>query len=286
MSNKNLAGKALQFIYRYWKNHNHEYPTSGEISRALGKTTAQWGNIRTKLIEKGLLKPSLVWGIELTDQGFAVVRENEERDNIQNIPLPIESNQEKSPVSVVKQAFNTIKSNFESPTNYVDIRLFGDVKAGPGAREDDLEYYSGEETVSVPDQIGDPTRYYALQVQGESMIHENIFPGDIVIVKKIDFGELKEQDLIVVKYLDNKYFNKKAEEINLLIQNREFLGPTLKYFNRLKRGDKRASYRLSWKTEAEDSKFKIDTPYIAVDEIGLVVAVYSPENFRMINKSR
>jgi SOS-response transcriptional repressor LexA len=284
MSNNNLAGKALQFIYRYWKNHNHEYPTSGEISGALGKKTAHWGNLRIKLIEKGLLKPSLVWGIELTNHGFAVARENEEREKIENLPLPIEVKQQKSSVDAVKQVVSTLKSNFQNPTNYVEIRLFDAVKAGPGTREDDLEYYSGEETVSVPDQIGDPTRYYALQVKGESMIHENIFPGDIVIVKKTDFGEIKEQDLVVVKYLDNRYFNKKADEIELLIQNREFLGPTLKYFNRLKRGDKRASYRLSWKTEAEDSEFRIDTPYIAVDEIGLVVAVYSPENFRMINK--
>jgi SOS-response transcriptional repressor LexA len=234
----------------------------------------------------GLLKPSLAWGIELTDKGFAIARENENRENIENQAFPYEEKKARSTTDSVKEVVSTIKSNLENTSNYVEIRLFGAVKAGAGAREDDLEFYSGEETVSVPVQIGDPSKYFALQVKGESMVHENIFPGDIVIVKKVEFGEIKEQDLVVVKYLDNKYFNKKADEIDILIQNREFLGPTLKYYTRLKRGDKRVSYRLSWKTEAEESEYRIDTPYIAIDEIGLVVAVYSPEQFRMINKAR
>jgi SOS-response transcriptional repressor LexA len=286
MSDKNLAGKALQAIYLFWKNHNHTYPTSSEISRALGLSSASWGNLRNRMIGNGLLKPSRVWGIEFTNETFQIVRENENREKIENLPVPYNDKKGKTIEDSTNKVVTDISLDLESMFNYVEVRLFGAVKAGLGGREDDLELYAGDETISVPDQIGDPSKYFALQVKGESMVHENIFPGNFVIVKKVEFGEIKEQDLVVVKYLDNKYFNKKTDELEMLIQNREFLGPTLKYYTRLRRGDKRVSYRLSWKTEAEESEFRIDTPHIALDEIGLVAAVYSPEQFRIIKKSK
>jgi hypothetical protein len=185
-----------------------------------------------------------------------------------------------------RSAIERTTSSFRNTFNLVEIQLLGAVKAGLGSREDDLESYSGEEAVSVPDQVGDPAKYYALRVKGVSMIHENIYPGDLVIVEKVSLLEIGDGDLIVAKYLPNNYINKKLEDINLAVDAGEVIGPTLKYFSRLKRGDKkRPSYRLSWQTEAETSEFRIDTPYIENNDLGRVVAVYSPEQFRLIKEA-
>lgn len=271
MSKSNLAGKALHIIYRYWKSHNHEYPASIEISSWLDVTPQNWGNLRKRMIDNKLLKPSKAWGIELTDLGFSEVIENSVKEKADSSPD-------------IKTGGNLadISTNPPATLNYVEIVLFGAVKAGLGSREDDLAIYTGEETYSVPAQIGDPSKCYAMRVEGESMIHEGIFPGDIVIAEKVSLPELNDGDLVIAKYLPNKYSNKKRAEIQNAVDAGDLQGPTLKYYKRLTRGDGRLSYRLSWQTESEESDFKIDTPYIENNEIGRVIAVYSPEQFRLI----
>ena len=68
----------------------------------------------------------------------------------------------------------------------IEIPILGKIAAG--APIDVLEEY--QETISISDpSIKDPRGYYALRVEGESMIDEGIFDGDIVIIKKQSSAE-------------------------------------------------------------------------------------------------
>ncbi len=234
MSNKNLAGKALQIIYLYWKNHDRSYPTSGEVANALGVTSQHWGNLRKSMIEKELLKPSKVWGMEFTEGALATLQKNY---NIGKKLGQYNNNENDKTTDVsIKDIIGEVRSNLQSTFNFVEVGLLGGVKAGYGNREDDLEFYSGDETVSVPDKIGDPEKFYALLVKGESMIHENIFPGDYVVVKKVSLLDIGDGDLIVAKYLPNDYINKSVPKIEQAVEARRNSWTNTKIFYTSKKG--------------------------------------------------
>jgi SOS-response transcriptional repressor LexA len=286
MSNKNLAGHALQIIYRYWLLHNRTYPTSREIADALSDALKQsvsvnhWGGIKAQLIRKKLLQPSEIWGIELTETALKKLQSNFDGKLIEL------TRSESSLSNVLKNKAKgtgiTLKSNPLSE-GYFDISLFGVVKAGLGSRLDDLAVYSGDETISIPHITSDPSKVFALRVDGESMVHEDIFPGDYIVIEKASLIELQEGDLVVVRYLPESFNKKTREQIDIARQDiHNFEGPTLKYYSKQKRGSGEAMHRLSWKTDPQNSPFAIYTRYIEPDETGKVIAIYTPERYRKI----
>ncbi|OUR94071.1 repressor LexA [Halobacteriovorax marinus] len=67
-----------------------------------------------------------------------------------------------------------------APENSIDIPLFGDVAAGIPIEA--IE--NPDNTISVPlHMIKENSKYYALNVKGDSMIEDGILEGDIVICK-------------------------------------------------------------------------------------------------------
>jgi hypothetical protein len=162
MSNKNLPGRALQIIYRYWVEHEHRYPASGEIAQALGISGSHWANLRKTMIDKDLLMESMAWGIELTDQTFSMMQANENKgEKKTNGKSQTGKFESKNLSSVTNKPQNTFE---ESTGNTVEIPLFGAVKAGIGSREDDLAIYDGSETITMPEAAGDPKTIFALHV--------------------------------------------------------------------------------------------------------------------------
>lgn len=285
MGNKNLAGRALHLIYRYWQTHDHTYPTSRDIAIALGISVNQWGGVRKQLIQRGLMKNSPVWKIQFTELGLQYLQDNDSAnlDMIEQYSdRPIE--REIQEIEQRKQyTRNSTAKNFESN---LEIPILGMVMAGPG---DNLKAFDGTETVSIPTlyDLPEVESLTVWQVEGTSMLHEGINPGDYIITKKVNFLEVNEGDLIVAYYLSDEY-NKnkyKQEDIELAIQDpSNFNGPTLKSFRKMEK-DRRPIYELSWRDE-RDSKdvTKLFSRYLDVDQLWKVFAVYSPEKFRFFRK--
>jgi len=285
MSKKNLAARALQIIYRYWSDHDHGYPTSSEIANALDITVNHWDRVRADLVEQGYLKREGLWGIRITGKGLGEMRANDLP--MPQLPLPISTKISEQLLLQKQQSINELTSKLKQnsilPDEWSQVPLFGQVKAGSGARLDDLIELPGDETIGIPHQFNDLAHIGTLEVQGVSMVHENVFPGDYVIFEKVDFLKFTDNDLVIVRYLPEEYNQKTREDINLALQDHNILsGPTLKYFFREARGDREPIYRLSWKTEAQKSEFKIHTRYIDPNSCGRVIAVYRPESFRLI----
>lgn len=289
MSNKNLTGHALQIIYRFWFSHNHAYPTSREIVDELTNllkpkkpfSVNDWGGIKNRLMRKGMLRSSELWGFEFTNKALESLQ-----GELGDKPIIVEN--KLSPTLSKKsegkiKGFGKLLKTDHSSGNYVDFSLYGAVKAGVGSRLDDLAVYSGEESISIPHTESDISKVFVLRVDGESMIHEDIFPGDFIVVEKVSLIELREGDLVVVKYLPEGFNKKTREEVDLARQDvHSFEGPTLKYYSKQKKGSGEIMHRLSWKTDAQESPFAIHTRYIDPDEVGKVVAVFTPERYRRI----
>lgn len=78
------------------------------------------------------------------------------------------------------RSIRIIDQKYQSSSNMVNVPLVGRVAAGfPILAEENIEDY-----VSVPRKIiKTEGRYFALRVQGDSMINAGIFDGDLVIVR-------------------------------------------------------------------------------------------------------
>ncbi len=71
-------------------------------------------------------------------------------------------------------------SENKKSTELVEIPLLGTIAAGQP-----IEVIENPETITIPKiQLSKYGEYYALRVQGNSMIDDGIFDGDMVIVKK------------------------------------------------------------------------------------------------------
>ena len=78
----------------------------------------------------------------------------------------------------------------------VQIPLLGTIAAG-----EPIEAIEIPETISIPKSyIGKHGNYYALRVQGDSMINEGIFDGDIVVIRK---QEIADDGQTVVAIIDD-----------------------------------------------------------------------------------
>jgi len=70
----------------------------------------------------------------------------------------------------------------------IEIPISGFIAAGQPI--DVIDISDGGETISVPSkELGKFSNYYALKVQGDSMMDEGIFDGDIVVIKKQSVAE-------------------------------------------------------------------------------------------------
>ncbi len=100
------------------------------------------------------------------------------------------------------------------------IPLYGKIAAGTP-----IEAIANEtETISVPFEMVAKGRYYALKIEGDSMIEAGIMNGDTAIIKKADTAE---SGAIVVALVDNteatlKILQKKGDEVWLVPCNKEY----------------------------------------------------------------
>ena len=82
-------------------------------------------------------------------------------------------------------------------SDLVAIPLLGTIAAGEPIEAIEIP----DETITTSkEQIGDPSKHYALRVDGDSMIEEGIFDGDIVIVRE---EKTAENGQTVVAIIDN-----------------------------------------------------------------------------------
>lgn len=102
----------------------------------------------------------------------------------------------------------------------VQIPLYGKIAAGTP-----IEALANEtETVSVPFDMVALGKYYALTIEGNSMVDAGIMDGDIAIIRK---QEQADNGKIVVALIDNneatlKVLKKEGNIINLLPCNKEY----------------------------------------------------------------
>ena len=102
----------------------------------------------------------------------------------------------------------------------VQIPLYGKIAAGTP-----IEALANEtETVSVPFDMVALGKYYALTIEGNSMIEAGIMDGDTAIIRKQDQAD---NGKIVVALIDNneatlKVLKKEGNIINLLPCNKEY----------------------------------------------------------------
>ena len=105
------------------------------------------------------------------------------------------------------------------------IPLYGKIAAGTP-----IEAIANEtETIPVPFEMVNNGQFYALTIEGESMIEAGILDGDTVIIKKAETANNGE---IVVALVDNneatlKIFKKSGDSIQLIPCNKEYQTRTL-----------------------------------------------------------
>jgi repressor LexA len=75
------------------------------------------------------------------------------------------------------------------PSGLLELPLLGRIAAGAP-----VEQFSGQDTLSFADFVGDPNTY-ALQVRGESMIEDHICNGDYVLVHRA--SQARDGDIVV-----------------------------------------------------------------------------------------
>lgn len=187
----NRDDRAISFIYRYLRANGY-YPSNQEVADEIGVKVNYWGTIRRRLIKQG--------GLARTGRGHydmppevikrldarAVVLE-ESRKNINPLgagrgSLPKPTREDRSPAP-----------EFFKP---MEIKVLGEVLAGKDGRPDDLVTLdeASVETTWLPGIAADEN-VYALQVKGLSMVHEEIKPGDIVILRTVSLPEILRKEI-------------------------------------------------------------------------------------------
>jgi SOS-response transcriptional repressor LexA len=161
-----------------------------------------------------------------------------------------------------------------------DLPILGKVTAGRGGTPD-VQMTQSQALSDATRRIGIPgvqvgSDAFILEVEGESMRHEGILPGDYVIIQRFDRERAEtpsEKELIVAYYLP-QYDQKILEsQVEFGDDFDEFLeGPTLKYYSRQPNPNGEI-IRLSWLRPNDDSNpYTINTRYIR--PIGRVIGVY------------
>lgn len=273
--------KALIIIFEYWKEH-HSYPSNIEVAKLLDISPNIWGNIRRAMIQNGKLVNSILWDFELSSDILQKFVFNDKKLNEISIQSPVIKASIQSP-SINKQPQKEPIKNTLSRKQSVEIPILGQVVAGTDRGPDDLivDLSPSGETLLLPD-IDDGQEIYVLEVQGRSMESDSILPNDYVIVERISSINLKNNDLIVAKYLKDEFNSVNEDEFNYAIKNSDnFKGPTLKYYNQIpvvveknKKGEKIEEIRYQLAPKNKDSRYTIITRYIDPDNVGRVVSIH------------
>lgn len=170
----------------------------------------------------------------------------------------------------------SIELNQEQRASTVDIPLLGIIAAGQP-----IEAIENPEMIQVPQNyLGKYGDYYALRVQGNSMIDNGVFDGDIAIVKKqqtADNGQMvvaiiddNEATLKKIYFENNKIRLQPANQAMLPIYRRqvEIRGIVLKIIRDLESGalfeEKKQAFLASIKSANPNSRNKykrvVETP--------------------------
>ena len=276
--------KAVKIIFEYWKEH-HSYPSNVDMARLLDVDANIWGNIKRAMFDNKKLMPSTPWDFELPSDILEKFIDNDKRVNAISAQS---TNQQTSFLSTqsskLNREYKKEKKNAPISTNgSIEIPILGQVIAGTDRGPDDLivNLSPSGETLLLPD-IYDGQEIYVLEVQGRSMESDSILPNDYVIVERVPRIELKNNDLVVVKYLKEE-FNTVEEDVfqNAIVINDNFNGPTLKYYNQIsvtvgknKKNGKIEEIRYQLAPKNKDKKYTIVTRYIDPDDVGRVVSVH------------
>jgi len=276
--------KAVKIIFEYWKEH-HSYPSNVDMARLLDVDANIWGNIKRAMFDNKKLMPSTPWDFELPSDILEKFIDNDKRVNAISAQS---TNQQTSFLSTqsskLNREYKKEKKNAPISTNgSIEIPILGQVIAGTDRGPDDLivNLSPSGETLLLPD-IDDGQEIYVLEVQGRSMESDSILPNDYVIVERVPRIELKNNDLVVVKYLKEE-FNTVEEDVfqNAIVINDNFNGPTLKYYNQIsvtvgknKKNGKIEEIRYQLAPKNKDKKYTIVTRYIDPDDVGRVVSVH------------
>lgn len=110
--------------------------------------------------------------------------------------------------------------NIFEKEEFVKIPLLGIIVAG-----EPIEAIQNTETIAVPkNKLPKNSEVYALKVEGESMVDENIHNGDTVLIKKQNYAENGDKVVALINGTDAtlKTFYKEKNKIRLQPANRNY----------------------------------------------------------------
>ncbi len=161
-------------------------------------------------------------GIKSKSGIHALIEELMERDFIRKLPhkaraLEVLKTPRFKPREIVEEE-KKIKLALQNSS--AQIPLYGKIAAGTPIEAIAYE----NETVSVPFDLVDRGDFYALKIEGESMIEAGIMDGDIAIIKR---AQVAENGQIVVALVNEseatlKIWQKKKDEIWLVPCNKDY----------------------------------------------------------------
>ena len=154
----------------------------------------------------------------------ALIEALDERGFIRKLPhraraLEVIKMPKLKPSAIIEEEEQKLKE-LPIPANSIELPLYGKIAAGTP-----IDAIANEmDTVSVPANMVGKGNFYALNVEGDSMVDAGIFDGDTVIIKKIDTAHNGE---IVVALIDNsiatlKVFKREGGKIHLIPRNSEY----------------------------------------------------------------
>ncbi|AQQ09496.1 LexA repressor [Sedimentisphaera cyanobacteriorum] len=187
-------------IFANFQREKHYSPTMKELAELLGKSRTTVFEHCTALRKKGYLSAS--------------------RGKVRSLKLTAKAEE-----LLGDDAVEAVQSDNEG------IPMLGSVAAGFP-----VEPLESDEKLSIPAQFSTKGTLFALKVSGESMIGDNIFPGDYVICRHTN--EAKNGDIVVALVDENeatlKRFYKDKNCIRLEPSNDEY--ETLRVTNCLIKG--------------------------------------------------
>lgn len=161
-------------------------------------------------------------GIKSKSGIYALIEELIERDFIRKLPhkaraLEVLKTPRFKPREIIEEE-KKVKLALQNAS--ARIPLYGKIAAGTPIEAIAYE----NETISVPFDLVDRGDFYALKVEGESMIEAGIMDGDIAVIKRT---QVAENGQIVVALVDEseatlKVWQKKKDEIWLVPCNKEY----------------------------------------------------------------
>ncbi len=160
----------------------------------------------------------------------------------------------------------------EGMVGRTEIAVQGYVYAGPGnsdTEHPDVRVHldiAGSTTVPLIDPAPG-SAIVALEVRGHSMAHENIVPGDFVLVQRFTDGQQpSDGQLIVTDYLDLRVA-RSFEDVDDGLLEAELQGPVLKYIYY-----KEGHIQLGWRTDRRHSPHTLKAA--RVRPFGRVIGLY------------